>query len=57
VRSPAARRLERIQPRLLACGHIHAAYGRYRLGATEIVNAALVDNDYRPVNPVIEISL
>jgi Icc-related predicted phosphoesterase len=47
--------LERIQPRLLVCGHIHAGYGRYGLGATEIVNAALVDNDYRPVNPVIEI--
>jgi Icc-related predicted phosphoesterase len=49
--------LERVQPRLMLCGHIHSGYGRYRLGPTEIINAALVDNDYRPINPVIEISL
>lgn len=49
--------IERIQPQLMLCGHIHSGYGRYRLGATEIVNAALVDNDYRPVHPVVEITL
>jgi Icc-related predicted phosphoesterase len=49
--------LERVQPRLMVCGHIHSGYGRYRLGATEIVNASLVDDDYRPVNPVVEIEL
>ena len=49
--------LERVRPRLLVCGHIHPGYGRYRLGPTEIVNASLVDNAYRPVNPVVEISL
>jgi hypothetical protein len=44
---------------LLAHGlrHIHPGYGRYRLGKTEIVNAALVDDRYRPVNPVVEIEL
>jgi uncharacterized protein len=46
--------LERVQPRLMVCGHIHPGYGRYRLGETEIVNAALVDDDYRPANPVVQ---
>jgi len=45
------RALERVQPRLMVCGHIHPAYGRYRLGAIEIINASLVNEDYRPVNP------
>jgi Icc-related predicted phosphoesterase len=47
--------LERVQPRLMVCGHIHSAYGSYRLGDTEIVNASLVDDGYRPVNPVVEV--
>ena len=49
--------IERVQPRLLLCGHIHSGFGRYRHGATEIVNAAYVDNDYRPVNPVVRVDL
>lgn len=49
--------IERIQPRLMVCGHIHSGYGRYRLRETEIVNAAYVDNDYRPANAVVEITL
>jgi Icc-related predicted phosphoesterase len=49
--------IERIQPRLMVCGHIHSGYGRYWLGDTEIVNAAHVDDDYRPVNSVVEITL
>ncbi|WP_028057679.1 metallophosphoesterase family protein [Candidatus Solirubrobacter pratensis] len=49
--------LDRVQPCLMVCGHIHPAYGRYRLGATEIINASLVDEEYMPVNPVFEIEL
>ena len=49
--------IERVQPRLLLCGHIHPGFGRYRHGETEIINAALVDDDYRPVNPVVERAL
>jgi Icc-related predicted phosphoesterase len=49
--------LDRVQPRLMICGHIHPGYGRYRRGDTEIINASLVDNDYRPVNPVVTIEL
>jgi hypothetical protein len=47
--------IERVQPRLVVCGHIHPGYGCYRHGATEIVNAAHVDNQYRPVNPVVRL--
>jgi Icc-related predicted phosphoesterase len=49
--------LERVQPRLMVCGHIHEAYGRSRLGTTEVINASLVDGDYRPVNPVVTVTL
>ena len=49
--------LERIQPRLMVCGHIHSGYGRYRLGPTEVINAALVDNSYRPVNGPVMVQL
>jgi Icc-related predicted phosphoesterase len=49
--------LERVQPRLAVCGHIHSGYGRYRLGAPEVVNASRVDNAYRPVHDPIEITL
>ena len=41
----------------MVCGHIHAGYGRYRLGETEIVNASLVDDAYRPVNSVVQITV
>jgi hypothetical protein len=34
---------------------LHDAH--YQLGKTEIVNAALVDDEYRPVNPLVEIEL
>jgi Icc-related predicted phosphoesterase len=49
--------LERVQPRLMVCGHIHPAYGRCRLGEKEVINASLVDERYRLVNPVVELEL
>jgi predicted phosphohydrolase len=49
--------IERVQPRLVVTGHIHPGFGRYRLGETEIVNAAYVDNDYQPVNALVEVEL
>jgi hypothetical protein len=39
---------------LRANGH-DSAYGSYRLGDAEIVNASLVDDGYRRVNPVVEV--
>jgi Icc-related predicted phosphoesterase len=47
--------LERVQPRLVVCGHIHEAYGAYCLGDTEILNVSLVDDHYRRANSVVEI--
>src|SRR3954451_10148605 len=41
--------LDRVRPRLMICGHIHPAYGRYRRGETDIFNASLVDEQYRPL--------
>jgi Icc-related predicted phosphoesterase len=47
--------LERVQPRLVVCGHIHEAYGSYRLGDTEILNVSLVDDHYRRANSAVEV--
>ncbi|MGH2970216.1 MAG: hypothetical protein ACRDK0_14320 [Solirubrobacteraceae bacterium] len=44
-----------MQPGLMVCGLIHPGYGSYRLGGTEIINASLVDDHYRPTNPVVEV--
>ena len=46
-----------MKPQLMVCGHIHPGYGRYQLGDTEIINAALVDDRYEPVNPPVELTL
>jgi Icc-related predicted phosphoesterase len=45
--------LERVKPRLTVTGHIHEAYGHHRLGSLEVINASLVDERYRPANPVV----
>ncbi len=52
-----AEAVERVQPRLLVCGHIHSGHGRYRLGGAEIINAAHMDNDFRPAHPVVAVTL
>ena len=45
--------IDRVQPRLVVCGHIHEDPGCFRRGPTEIVNASLVDHTYSPVNPPV----
>lgn len=45
------KRILEIEPKLVVCGHIHPGYGRYQLGPTTIINAALVNEAYQPVNP------
>jgi hypothetical protein len=42
---------------IVICHGPPLGYGRYRLGETEIINAAYVDNDYKPVNPLVEVEL
>lgn len=51
------KRLEIIQPRLHVCGHIHSARGVTTLGRTVMVNAAICDDDYRPVHPPTVVDL
>jgi Icc-related predicted phosphoesterase len=51
-------RLREIKPALMVCGHLHGGRGQYvmthedRTDTTMIVNAALVNEKYHPVNPV-----
>lgn len=40
--------LERIRPRLHVFGHIHEAAGSLTIGATQFVNASVLDAHYRP---------
>lgn len=50
--------LSRLKPRALVCGHIHEAYGGYRSSSgAQVYNVSRCDEDYHPVNPVVEISL
>jgi Icc-related predicted phosphoesterase len=47
-------RIAEIRPKLCVYGHIHAGHGLYRLGDSILVNAAHVDEKYRPANrPVV----
>lgn len=50
-------RIVEIAPRLVVAGHIHAGYGRYKIGPTAFVNAAHLDERYRPTNPPIVVDL
>jgi Icc-related predicted phosphoesterase len=47
--------------RLVACGHIHPAYGEYRYQAgtqkVHVVGGSLVNEDYKVANPPIVVDL
>jgi Icc-related predicted phosphoesterase len=45
------KRVQAIQPKLHVFGHLHGGFGQAKLGRTQMVNAAICDDDYRPVNP------
>jgi Icc-related predicted phosphoesterase len=45
--------IERVQPKLFVCGHIHEAYGVEEHGATTFVNASVVNFNYQVVNKPI----
>lgn len=49
--------IERSKPRAVVCGHIHEAHGRGECSGVPVYNVSLVDENYDPVNPVVEISL
>lgn len=45
--------IKKNKPKLLVTGHLHFGYGVYNVGETIVVNAAHMDDNYRPVNPPI----
>jgi Icc-related predicted phosphoesterase len=49
--------IERIRPKVVICGHIHAGFGEYRYNDTRIYNVALVNEEYQLVNQPTEIVL
>lgn len=49
--------LDRVKPQLLVCGHIHDGHGEYQYRDTRIINASLVNEAYKAVNPIVEIDL
>ncbi len=49
--------IERVQPRLVVCGHIHNGYGIYMIGKTIVVNASICNERYQGINPPIVINL
>jgi len=51
------KRLEEVRPRLHVCGHIHAGYGKARLGETFMVNASICNEVYYPINTPVVVDL
>jgi hypothetical protein len=41
--------IKRVKPKLVICGHIHDAHGRFDCDGIPIYNVTLVDERYRPV--------
>ncbi len=52
-----ARRLDKVKPRLTVCGHIHHSYGVYESPWGLVVNAAIMTEEYRPLNSPIVVEL
>ncbi|WMP16744.1 metallophosphatase domain-containing protein [Thiothrix lacustris] len=49
--------IQRIQPKIHACGHIHESYGIREQGGTTFINACILNEYYRVVNLPIEYTL
>lgn len=54
---PLTPALDRIRPKAVVCGHIHEAYGEYRLpyDGGKLYSVSINDDYYRPVNRVVEL--
>lgn len=49
--------IDRLSPGLAVFGHIHEGSGQWLRDKTRLANVTLVDAQYRPVNPILEIEL
>jgi Icc-related predicted phosphoesterase len=49
--------IERVRPRLVVCGHIHAGHGQYEHHGIPIYNVSVVDERYRHVHEATVIDL
>lgn len=45
-------RIDEIKPKLVVYGHIHEGAGFYQRGESILVNASVMDGEYRPKNPI-----
>jgi Icc-related predicted phosphoesterase len=51
------RAIMRIKPKLNLFGHIHEGYGQWKVGRTLLINASVCDDQYRPLNPPVEVTI
>lgn len=49
--------IEKHQPKLVVCGHIHEGYGSYYIGKTQVVNASACTGSYKITNPPVVVEL
>lgn len=49
--------IDRIQPKLVVCGHIHCDAGIWRRGKSTVINASLLDDAYRATGHLWEVEL
>jgi hypothetical protein len=50
-------RMQKVNPALYICGHIHESYGVKQAGDTLYANVAQMDRSYNPINPMVEFDL
>lgn len=57
--SSLTKRIKEVKPKLVVCGHIHCSHGVIQMleQDTVIVNAAYVDEEYRPANKPIMVEI
>jgi Icc-related predicted phosphoesterase len=50
-------RIQRVQPKVHLCGHIHEGYGTYKKGTTLFINASILNESYELVNKPVTFEL